>query len=113
MNYNEFLESKKRNQIDSGFDAKGLNKNLFPFQKHIVNIACKKGRFAIFADCGLGKTLMQLSWAEQVTNHTSRKVLLLAPLAVIEQTKNEAQKFGIDTRLIDFINYDQLKNIDV
>lgn len=113
MNYNEFLDSKKRNQIDSGFDAKQLNKNLFPFQKHIVNIACQKGRFAIFADCGLGKTLMQLSWAEQVAMHTGEKVLLLAPLAVIEQTKNEAQKFGIDSRLIEFTNYDQLKNIDV
>jgi len=112
MNYNEFLESKKRNQIESGFDAKDLNKNLFPFQKYVVDIACQKGRFAIFADCGLGKTLMQLSWSEQVANHTNQRVLLLAPLAVIEQTKKEAIKFGIDTSLIDFINYDQLKNID-
>ena len=113
MNYDSFLKTKKRSAIESGFAPADLNKNLFPFQKHIVSIACKKGRFAIFADCGLGKTLMQLSWAEQVASYTNQRVLLLAPLAVIEQTKKEADKFGIDTSLIDFTNYDQLKNIDV
>jgi hypothetical protein len=112
MNYKDFLKTKKRQTINSGFQPKNLNSSLFPFQKYIVDIACKKGKFAIFADCGLGKTLMQLSWAEQVANYTNGKVLILAPLAVVEQTKNEAKKFNINTSLIDFTNYDQLKNID-
>jgi len=67
MEYKEFLETKVKNHIESGFnvDELELNENLFDFQKHIVKIAIRKGRFAIFADCGLGKTLMQLSWGKQ------------------------------------------------
>jgi len=114
MEYKEFLESKKSSFIESGFDVKetDLNNNLFDFQKYIVKIALKKGRFAIFADCGLGKTLMQLSWASAVYNHTGQKVLILAPLAVVEQTKKEAAKFGVDLDSFDITNYEQLKNID-
>lgn len=114
MNYLEFLESKKRPFIESGFEIKEneLNKNLFDFQKFIVKIALKKGRFAIFADCGLGKTLMQLDWAEKVANKTKSKVLILAPLAVKGQTLQEAKKFGIDISNIEINNYEQLENID-
>ena len=114
MNYTEFLESKKKSFISSGFEINEneLNNNLFDFQKYIVKIALSKGRFAIFADCGLGKTLMQLSWANAVYNHTNLKVLILAPLAVVEQTKDEAKKFNIDLNSFDITNYDQLKNID-
>ena len=113
-NYEAFLASKKKNVIESGFkvDSKKLNKNLFDFQKYAVSIALKKGRFALFFDCGLGKTLMQLSWAEQVFKHTKEKVLVLSPLAVVEQTKDEALKFGISLDCFDITNYDQLKNID-
>ena len=112
--YEKFLESKKKTFISSGFDVKDqdLNSNLFDFQKHIVRIALKKGRFAVFADCGLGKTLMQLSWAECVYKHTGGKVLILAPLAVVEQTKEEAIKFGVNTDSFDITNFDQLKNTD-
>ena len=114
MKYKEFLETKKKSHIDSGFNVEELklNENLFDFQKYIVKIALQKGRFAIFADCGLGKTLMQLSCAEEVYNKTNQAVLILAPLAVVQQTKNEALKFGIDQNSFEITNYDQLKNID-
>ena len=114
MDYKEFLEGKTKAFIDAGFEVEEnkLNKNLFDFQKYIVTTALKKGRFAIFADCGLGKTLMQLSWAEQVYNHTGSKVLVLAPLAVVDQTKDEAKKFGVNLDSFDITNYEQLKNID-
>jgi len=114
MEYKKFLETKKKQHISSGFkiDEIELNSNLFDFQKHIVKIALQKGRFSIFADCGLGKTLMQLSWSEAIYNHTNQPVLILAPLAVVEQTKREALKFGINSDSFEITNYDQLKNID-
>jgi len=113
MKYNEFLDTKKKSFIESGFDVdtKKLNKNLFDFQKYSVKTALNKGRFALFFDCGLGKTLMQLSWAEAVYNETNKKVLILAPLAVVDQTKDEAVKFGINLECFEITNYDQLKNI--
>jgi len=113
--YNKFLETKRKSFIDSGFevDESKLNKNLFDFQRFAVKTALRKGKFALFFDCGLGKTLMQLSWSEAVFNETKKKVLVLAPLAVVEQTKEEAVKFGINSDCFDITNYDQLKNIDV
>lgn len=115
MEYQKFLESKRKSFIESGFeiDESELNSNLFDFQKYIVKRALKAGRFAIFADCGLGKTLMQLSWANAVFVHTGVKVLILAPLAVSGQTKQEAIKFGITLDCFDIVNYEQLDNIDV
>jgi DNA modification methylase len=114
MEYSEFLESKKKTFIESGFDINEneLNINLFDFQKFAVKTALFKGKFALFFDCGLGKTLMQLSWSEAVYNHTNKKVLILAPLAVVEQTKLESVKFGISLDCFDITNYDQLKNIE-
>lgn len=114
MEYNKFLEQKRKTFLESGFeiDESKLNINLFDFQKFTVKTALSKGRFAIFADCGLGKTLMQLSWAEAVYNHTGMKVLILAPLAVVEQTKKESVKFGINEDSFYITNYDQLKNIE-
>jgi len=112
--YQKFLETKKKTFISSGFeiDESELNTNLFDFQKYIVKTALLKGRFAIFADCGLGKTLMQLSWSNAVYNYTGKKVLILAPLAVSGQTKKEAEKFGIDMDSFDITNYEQLSKID-
>jgi hypothetical protein len=72
---------------------------LFDFQKYIVEWALKKGRSAIFADCGLGKTPMQLVFAENIIRKTNKKVLILTPLAVSEQTKREGEKFGIDIEI--------------
>lgn len=85
---------------------------MFPFQKFIVKRALHAGKYAIFADCGLGKTLMQLEWSYQVTQRTNQRVLILAPLVVVEQTKREALKFHIDVDLVDADNYEQLSNID-
>jgi hypothetical protein len=112
-NYLEFLKTKQKTHISSGFDIDDsmLNNNMFDFQKFIVKRALKAGKYAIFADCGLGKTLMQLEWANQVCKHTNGKVLILAPLAVVGQTIQEGLKFGIDMSNIDVVNYEQLDNI--
>lgn len=112
--YQDFLKSKQKQHINSGFDIEdeNLNPNLFDFQRFIVKRALKAGKYAIFADCGLGKTLMQLSWAEAVAKHTSKPVLILAPLAVKGQTLQEGVKFGIDMSGIEIWNYEQLENID-
>lgn len=93
--YEAFIESKLTRIPDSGFDAVDMNDMLFDFQKDIVEWACRKGKAAIFADCGMGKTPMQLEWARQVHNHTGGNVLILAPLAVAAQTRREGDKFGI------------------
>lgn len=114
MDYNEFLETKKKQHVLSGFDIdeSQLNGNMFPFQKFIVKRALKAGKYAIFADCGLGKTLMQLEWANQVSLYTNKPVLILAPLAVKGQTIKEAGKFGVSMDMIHINNYEQLDNID-
>jgi hypothetical protein len=97
MKYEEFLETKKQSYTNEGFECQNkLNDYLFPFQEFIVRRALKAGKYAIFADCGLGKTLMQLEWAYQVCKHTDSKVLILAPLAVKAQTLREAKKFNIN-----------------
>jgi len=91
--YESFLETKRILIEDAGISVnpKILNKNLFPFQRDIVKWALRKGRAAIFCDCGLGKTIMQLEFAEKIPG----KVLILAPLAVAQQTVREGEKFGI------------------
>ena len=115
MEYKQFLETKKQKVIESGFEVSDneLNENLFDFQRYIIKIALRKGKFAVFADCGLGKTLMQLSWVNAIYDKTSQKSLILCPLGVLEQTKLEAEKFNIDLDSFDIINYEQLKNTDV
>ncbi len=96
MNYQEFLESKQKKHIESGFECETLNPKLFPFQEFIVKRALKAGKYAIFADCGLGKTFMQLEWAYQVSKYTNKPVLILAPLAVVAQTIEQGVFFGIE-----------------
>ena len=95
--YQQLLSRKKQRVSDAGFDVldSDLNPNLFPFQRHIVRIALKKGRFALFEDCGMGKTLQQLAWADAVVKHSGRPVIVLCPLAVSGQTIQEGEKFGI------------------
>ena len=112
--YKKFLERKQKTHVLSGFDVdeSKLNKNLFEFQRFIVKRALKAGKYAIFADCGLGKTLMQLEWANQVCDYTNKPVLILAPLAVRCQTIKEAEKFGVDIESIEINNYEQIDNID-
>ena len=112
MDYNEFLQTKQKSIIQSGFEATDLNTMLFPFQEFIVKRALKAGKYAIFADCGLGKTFMQLEWAYRVSLHTGGKVLILAPLAVRAQTMQEAKHFNIPLDNIIIQNYEQIDNID-
>lgn len=88
-----------RKSIDSrgfGFDPVWMPDFLFDFQRHLIEWATRRGRAAIFADCGMGKTPMQLVWAENVVRKTGGRVLIMTPLAVAYQTKREAEKFGID-----------------
>ena len=119
--YQKFLEQKQKSITLSGFDIdeSELNKSMFDFQKFIVKRALKAGKYAIFADCGLGKTLMQLEWAHKVNQVTNKPVLILAPLAVAGQTVKEGAKFHIDicrydgsNSPIQITNYEQLENID-
>jgi hypothetical protein len=127
MEYKEFLETKRKTFLESGFDVNesDLNPLLKDFQKFGIKTALFKGRFAFFFDCGLGKTFSQLEWSKQVSIFTNAPVLILAPLAIVEQTISEGSKFGIDIFKYDFentpcfnepsifiCNYDQLKNID-
>ena len=120
MEYQEFLKSKQKRIIESGFDVKKLNNHLFDFQEFIVRNALRMGRYAIFADCGIGKTIMQLEWAHRVVLHTRKPVLILAPLAVSGQTINEGIKFDIEIEKyssqtksgIYITNYEQIHKFD-
>lgn len=96
MDYDQFLDKKTQLANDAGFDPVFMPDFLFPFQRHLVEWAVRKGRAAIFADCGLGKTPMQLVWAENVVRKINRPVLILTPLAVAQQTEREAAKFDIE-----------------
>ena len=96
LDYGTFIERKTQLDGDHGFDPAWMPDFLFPFQRSLVEWATRKGRAAIFADCGLGKTPMQLVWAENVRRHTGKPVLILTPLAVSYQTVEEARKFGIE-----------------
>lgn len=121
MDYQTILEKKRRNHKTSGFkiEQSELNPLLFDFQKFTVQRCLELGKAAIFADCGLGKTLMQLEWSKQVASRFGN-VLILCPLAVAGQTIQEGSRFGYDvTRVEDFSgdgiyisNYEQLANID-
>lgn len=100
--YQEFLKGKLQTVALSGFnvDADAINPKLFLFQRDIVRWALRLGKAAIFAECGLGKTFMQLEWAKHVTAHTGGKVLILAPLAVAYQTVDEGLKLGIEVKQV-------------
>jgi DNA modification methylase len=110
--YESFIAEKLRTRTHSGFSPGALLKSLFPFQDFIVRRALVAGRYAIFADCGLGKTLMQLVWAYEVYRFTGKPILILAPLAVTWQTLEEAAKFGIPLDGITVTNYEQIDNLD-
>lgn len=97
--YGEFLTAKTQVSTRDGFAPKWMPPALKDFQGALVDWSVWMGRSAIFADCGLGKTLMQLVWAENVVRHTNRPVMILAPLAVTQQTAREAIKFGIEAHV--------------
>lgn len=124
VNYSDFLERKKRTSITSGFevDKSFLHPILYPFQKYIVRKALSHGRYAIFSECGTGKTLMQLEWARFVVSNTNEPVLILCPLAVSAQTIEQGKMLGLSVaRLfhkespdkIYITNYEQIENIEM
>jgi len=94
--YDQFVASKIRRHLPHGFEPGEITVPLFDWQKHVVRWAVRQGRAALFEDCGLGKTLQQLEWANQIVNHTHKPVLILTPLAVAHQTAHEAERFGYE-----------------
>jgi len=116
--YYEFLEKKKHSIGNFGFKANYIPDIAFDFQEFIINKSIEKGRIGVFADTGLGKTLIQISIAKNIINHTNKKVLILTPLAVAFQFILEAEKLGIDdieyskdgkhTKKIVICNYERL-----
>ncbi len=122
MKYEDFLRSKKHTTDNYGFDAIWTPDYAFDFQKHIIEKAVKKGRLGIFADTGLGKTLISLSIAKNIILSTNKKVIILTPLAVAFQFIAEAKKLGIDdieyskdgkhTKKIVICNYERLHYFD-
>ena len=108
----------------SGFNVntEDLNSNLFDWQIEVVSWSLRKGRSALFEECGLGKTIQQLEWAFQVVRKTNKDVLIVAPLAVSRQTQREGEKFGIETHIarkqgdvkkgINITNYEMLEHFD-
>jgi hypothetical protein len=97
--YKTFLHAKTNLGRGYGFEPIELPDFLFPFQRALLEWSIRQGRGAIFADCGLGKTPMQLVWADNVIRHTNKKVIIITPLAVCHQTEREAKKFGIDAKV--------------
>lgn len=116
--YEKFIANKTKTRGGIGFKPESIHESSFDFQKKIIDWACNRGKAAIFADCGLGKTLMQINWASNIKGD----VLILAPLAVKEQTVREGEKFGYiitpceddkDVRLgINITNYERLEKFD-
>lgn len=94
--YESFLNRKRQEGAMTGFAPTFLPDSLFDFQKHLVDWSVRKGRCALFEDCGLGKTLQLLCYCQNIIEHTNKPALVLSPLAVAQQTVREAEKFGID-----------------
>jgi hypothetical protein len=94
--YEQFIREKSQHTGGDAFEPVDLPDFLYPFQRHLVEWSLRRGRAAIFADCGMGKTAMQLTWADQVRRHSGGSVLILSPLAVAAQTEKEAKHFGIE-----------------
>lgn len=124
MNYEDIIARKQRAAPCVGFDVDVSDEWLFPFQRHAVRWALAGGRRALFMDTGLGKSRMQLAWADRVCRQTQGRVLLLAPLAVGPQTVRESQRIGLDgvcfarspdavssARII-ITNYDSIEKFD-
>ena len=98
MDYEAFLLSKSQIGTMDGFRPTFMPGILFDFQAQLTEWAVEMGRCALFEDCGLGKSVQELVWSENVVRHTNRPVINLAPLAVTQQTAREAAKFGIGAK---------------
>jgi hypothetical protein len=122
MTYADFLKAREQKADGNGFRPHVIPGHLFDFQQMLVDWAVRQGRAALFADCGMGKTPMELAWAENVHRKTGKPVLLLTPLAVGFQIVAEAEKFGHDAAIsrngrpadarITVTNYEQLPKFD-
>ena len=120
MSYSDFLAAKAHAGADQGFEPTFMPDGAFDFQQAMIEYAVRKGRAALFEDCGLGKTLQFLSWAQNVVEHTNKPVLVMTPLAVATQTIREAEKFGIEaerssgkyTKKLVVTNYEKLEHFD-
>lgn len=123
MSYQSFVSRKLSTVPSTGISgAAAPHDSLFPHQSALVAWALQRGRAAIFADTGLGKSRMQLSWADAVVKHTNGRVLILAPLAVANQTVGEGAELGVDVTLcrtgsdvrdgVNITNYDRLHHFD-
>ena len=122
MTYQEFLKSKKIEAKPCGFECNDRNPALFDWQNDIVRWALLKGKAAIFSDCGSGKTRMLLQWAQKVHEHEYKPILILAPLAVSQQTKREGETCGIAVHVVrdqsecvnglNITNYEMLHHFD-
>ncbi len=119
--YSKFLKTKGIKNSMQGFKPLWIPDFLYDFQKELVEWAIKKGRASLFEECGLGKTPQQLVWAQNIVQKTNRKVLILTPLAVSRQTKDESEKFGIEAHRcqegkikkgINIVNYERLHYFD-
>lgn len=119
--YMAFLDARRQEHENSGFSPIWMPDALMDFQSYLTEWSIVKGRSALLEDCGLGKTIQQLVWAENVVRHTNRPVLILAPLAVTRQTAREAEKFGIEAKVshegivypgINITNYERLHYFD-
>jgi len=121
MDYQEFLKTKERKCMPSGFETGEVHEFLFPFQRDIVKWALKRGKSAIFADCGLGKSPMQLSWSDIISKKENGNIIIIAPLCVSKQTIREGKKFNIEVNSyrenglkkgINIINYENIDHIN-
>jgi hypothetical protein len=122
MDYQEFLRRKQFSPVACGHQPVTANPMLFDFQRDLFRWSVRKGRAALFCDCGMGKTPMQLAWAHDVHKHTDGNVLILAPLSVAKQTRQEGGKFGVDVQVcerqqdirpgVNITNYEKLHHFD-
>ena len=121
--YDEFIANKTRLAESHGFEPLPFTTPLFDWQKHVVSWAIRQGRAALFEDCGLGKTIQQIEWVDQVRRKTGKPVLILTPLAVAHQTAYEAERFGVTSIVVEsgeeisgegiwITNYEKLKHFD-
>jgi hypothetical protein len=123
VTYEDFIAQKRMTAPMAGIaDPAPVNEMLFPFQRDIVRWALMKGKAAIWADCGLGKSPMALEWGRAVCEHTGGDVLILTPLAVAQQFKREGDKFGVPVTVcrergdlrpgVNVANYERLGKLD-
>lgn len=125
MDYLEFIASKQIKAVDAGYDIElsDINKNCFEWQKLLIKWSLMKGRCANFQECGLGKTIQQLCFADETRKHTGQPSIILAPLAVSNQTKRQGEAFGIEVNIcesqkdvtrdaVNITNYEKLHNFD-